>query len=57
MKEECGCHHWRANGLNGLEFPALPSLRALFNMKHGEQEWNRPDDDWGATGDDDRGAP
>jgi Family of unknown function (DUF5906) len=50
LKEEWGCEHWRANGLNGLKFLPLHALRARFDHKYGSQQWERPKDDWGSQG-------
>jgi Family of unknown function (DUF5906) len=46
LKEDWGCEHWRAGGLNGLKFPPLHELRERFDRRHGAQTWDRPDDDW-----------
>jgi hypothetical protein len=47
LQAEWGCTPWRESRRRGIRFPALPSLRARFNIKHGERRWDHPDSEWG----------
>jgi hypothetical protein len=44
-----GCKPYRRGGLNGIEFPSLKEFRALFDEKHGPQDWPHGDD-WELAG-------
>jgi Family of unknown function (DUF5906) len=39
LKKNWGCKSWESHGKCGIEFPKLADLRALFDRKHGPQEW------------------
>jgi hypothetical protein len=47
LRAEWGCTTWRESRRRGIRFPVLPSLRAMFNIKHGDRHWDQPDSDWG----------
>jgi hypothetical protein len=42
LKKSWGCKTIETNGVCGLEFPPLDELRAMFDAKHGKQEWEGP---------------
>ena len=44
LKEEWKCTRWKSGNLRGLKFPALNELRALFDRKHGKQDWGEGDE-------------
>jgi hypothetical protein len=47
LQNEWGCTAWRDKRRRGIRFLPLPSLRAIFNVKHGERPWDQPNSDWG----------
>jgi Mesyanzhinovviridae DNA primase len=46
LKEGWGCKSWKSGYRRGIEFPPLPELRAMFDRKHGRQEWQVDITDW-----------
>jgi len=47
LHREWGCQRWKSTHQRGLEFPPLADLRRLFDKKHGTQDWDHLDAEWG----------
>ena len=46
LKEEWGCKTWKSGYRRGIEFPPLLELRAMFDRRHGPQDWPADVVDW-----------
>jgi hypothetical protein len=42
LKSQWECASWKASHQRGIHFPPLARLRALFDERHGAQEWPDP---------------
>ena len=45
-KDDWGCKTWKSGYRRGIEFPALEELRAMFDRRHGPQDWPAEFVDW-----------
>jgi Mesyanzhinovviridae DNA primase len=48
LKKDWSCQPWKSGNERGIKFPPLSELRALFDRRHGKQEWPELKDgeDW-----------
>jgi hypothetical protein len=46
LKDDWGCENWKSGYRRGIKFPPLLELRALFDRKHGPQDWPADVVDW-----------
>ena len=46
LRTEWGCKHWHSGNQNGIKFPPLAELRAMFEAKYGKQAWSAKEEDW-----------
>jgi hypothetical protein len=46
LKDDWACKTWKSGYRRGIEFPPLMELRALFDRKHGPQDWPAGVSDW-----------
>jgi Family of unknown function (DUF5906) len=46
LRNHWGCKSWKSGYQRGIEFPPLAELRALFDRRHGAQEWFAEISDW-----------
>src|SRR5262245_27194273 len=46
LKDDWDCKTWKSGYRRGIEFPPLLELRAIFDRKHGPQDWPTDVLDW-----------
>ena len=46
LKDDWGCRSWKSGYRRGIEFLPLEELRAIFDRKHGVQDWPTDVVDW-----------
>jgi hypothetical protein len=46
LKKQWGCGDWHSGGRRGIKFPPLNEVRALFDRRHGPQEWDASIENW-----------
>jgi hypothetical protein len=49
LSKQWGCKRWHSGSTRGIQFPSLAELRALFDRRHGAQDWPPDIVDWEAT--------